>query len=223
MLLCRNASSFRRRSWSVTRGFRPWWIGIQSGIQWHGIVGSSISTWHCCLQVTSVLFPATAAWKPTFHISKVAIAEQVWQTNRSHSCNAEAAAAMFWLGPAVLWHEHFVRIWNEMSRISRVYCAACFKNLKETGFERNKTKLLCAPFVMKDCELQLRTFGSSKAASRRCGFRRWPATTRRKKTATTLARWLPAPSNDGSCPPDTKPFSWRCLMITVAYNTSKHI
>lgn len=111
------------------------WITIRDPMAWHrwvthfdmtllltshlGIVSS-----HCCLEAnvsqSSSIFP----------YFKSCHCRQVWQTNRSPSCNAEAAAAMFWLGPAVLWHElHFVRIWNEMSRISRVYCAACFKNL----------------------------------------------------------------------------------------------
>ena len=108
---------------------------------------------------------------------------------------------------------------------NQIYCAACFKNLKEIGFER-KTKRCVrfdAPF-MKDCEFQLRTFGRSKAASRRCGFRRWPVTARRGETrkalATALVRWLPEPSNDGSCPPDWTSVGLRCLMITVAYNTN---
>ena len=147
-----------------------------------------------------------------FHTSKVAIAGQVWQTNpgwiirlpilqcRSGSSNVLARAT----GPVTRAQKselRVVRVWNEMSRITRLsitatkynYCAACFKNLEmPLDSKEIKTKRCVrfdAPF-MKDCEFQLRTFGRSKAASRRCGFRRWPVTARRGETRKALATAL---------------------------------
>ncbi len=218
------------------------WITI-SPPAWHRWVkhfDTTLLTRHLRIVCSCRLEANISSWY--FHTSKVAIAG-VWQTNpgwiirlpilqcRSGSSNVLARPT----GPVTRAQKselRVVRVWNEMSRITRLSitatkytCAACFKNLKEIGFER-KTKRCVrfdAPF-MKDCEFQLRTFGRSKAASRRCGFRRWPVTARRGETrkalATALVRWLPEPSNDGSCPPDWTSVGLRCLMITVAYNTN---